>query len=200
MLITRVRPSVYISTWAALWSCISASTAATHSYSQLLAVRLCLGVVEAPFFPGAMYLLSSWYTRKELAFRTAIMYSGLILATAFSGLIAAGVFSGLDGVRGLAGWRWLFIIEGLISFVAASIALFTLPDLPSSTTGSGSWLFTEKEREISLDRIRRDRVSEKQLERSIWIGLGACVKDIRTWIFVSIPEPLMRRWPCSCLL
>lgn len=53
-----------------------------------------------------MFLLSSWYTRKELALRTAILYSGLIIAIAFSGLIAAGVFANLDGSLGIAGWRW----------------------------------------------------------------------------------------------
>lgn len=50
-------------------------------------------------------MLSSWYTRKELALRTAVLYSGLVLATAFSGLIAAGVFAGLEGKAGLAGWQ-----------------------------------------------------------------------------------------------
>src|ERR1700712_1675406 len=98
MLLTRVRPSIYLASWTALWSCISAATAATHTFGQLIAVRFLLGIVEAPFFPGAMYLLSCYYTRKELAVRTALLYSGLILATAFSGLLAAGIFSGLDQV------------------------------------------------------------------------------------------------------
>lgn len=186
MIITRVRPSLYIAGWTALWSCISASTAATHNYGQLIAVRFCLGIVEAPFFPGAMFLLSSYYTRKELAFRTAIFYSGVILATAFAGLIAAGIFAGLDGVRGLAGWRWMYILEGLGSFILAILAAFILPDLPGATTGSGNWIFTAEERAVALDRVRRDRVSEKELKSSPWIGLGACVKDIRTWLFVSI--------------
>lgn len=52
------------------------------------------------------YLLSCWYTRKELALRTAVLFSGLILATAFSGLIAAGIFANLDGSLGIKGWRW----------------------------------------------------------------------------------------------
>lgn len=63
-----------------------------------------------------IYLLSCWYTKKELALRYAVLYSGLVLATAFSGPLAAGIFAGLEGAMGLPGWEWLFIVEGAISF------------------------------------------------------------------------------------
>lgn len=118
--------------------------------------------------------------------RTAILYSGLILATAFSGLIAAGVFEGLDGVHGLAGWQWLFILEGAGSFLVALVALVVLPDFPGSNTGSCKWLLTEEERRISADRMQRDRVTEKRIDSSVWTGLSAALKDVRTWIFVAM--------------
>lgn len=70
-----------------------------------------MGVVEAPYYPGAIYIISQFYTRTEVATRIAILYTGNILATAFAGLIAAGIFQ-LDGAHGMAGWRWLFIIQG----------------------------------------------------------------------------------------
>ncbi|KAJ4299219.1 hypothetical protein N0V90_004463 [Kalmusia sp. IMI 367209] len=183
MILTKVRPSIYIPACAMLWSCVSASTAGVHSYGGLIAVRFILGVVEAPFWPGAFYMLSSWYTRKELALRTAVLYSGLVLATAFSGLIAAGVFQGLDGARGLSGWKWLFIIEGSLSFTAAFVAMFVLPDFPESKTGSGQWLFTEEERKFSVERIVRDRVSLPSEDESMMHGLKLAVKDYRTWVF-----------------
>ncbi|ETI22512.1 hypothetical protein G647_06587 [Cladophialophora carrionii CBS 160.54] len=184
MILTRVRPHLYLPLCAALWSCVSASTAATHSYGGLIAVRFFLGIVEAPFFPGAFYVMSCWYTRKELALRTAVLYSGLVLATAFSGLIAAGVFAGLDGVSGLPGWRWLFILEGAGSFIAAVIAIFVMPDYPESKTGSGRWLFSEEERKFAAERIARDRVSQPEADRSVWYGLRLAAKDYRTWVFV----------------
>ena len=59
MILTRVRPSLYLPICAAVWSCVSASTAGTHSYSGLVAVRFFLGIVEAPFFPGVSLLLLS---------------------------------------------------------------------------------------------------------------------------------------------
>ncbi|KAH8692211.1 major facilitator superfamily domain-containing protein [Talaromyces proteolyticus] len=186
MLITRVRPSLYIPFWICLWSCISAATAGVHNYTGLILVRLFLGVAEAPFFPGAFYLLSCWYTKKELAFRTAILYSGLVLATAFSGLLAAGIFSGLDGTRGIKGWRWLFIIEGAGSFLAGLCGFFLLPDLPGAETGSTSWLFTAEERRIAKDRMIRDQVSNQVPENSVWYGLRTAVSDFRVWIFAII--------------
>lgn len=184
MLLTRVRPSLYLPAWTALWSCISASTAAAHSFPQLIAIRFLLGIAEAPFFPGAMYLLSCWYPRKQLALRAAILYSGLILATAFSGLTAAGVFAGLDEVRHIAGWQWLFVIEGSGSFVAAIVAIFILPDFPSSNSGSTRWLLTEEEKKIAIERMDRDRVSEKLTDGSVLTGLKLACKDLRTWVFV----------------
>uniref|UniRef100_A0A8H7KB78 Major facilitator superfamily (MFS) profile domain-containing protein n=1 Tax=Bionectria ochroleuca TaxID=29856 RepID=A0A8H7KB78_BIOOC len=158
MLLTRTRPSLYIPFWTALWSIVSAATAAASNYQHLLVIRFFLGIAEAPFFPGAMHLLSCWYPRKELARRTAILYSGVLLATAFSGLIAAGVLSGLEGARGIAGWQWLFIIEGAGSFGAALL--------------------------VAVERIKRDRVSLPEEDNSVWTGLKLAAKDIRTWVFV----------------
>ncbi|QYS99412.1 MFS domain-containing protein [Trichoderma simmonsii] len=186
MLITRIRPSIYLPACVAIWSCVSAATAAATSYGGLVAVRFFLGIVEAPFFPGAFYLLSCWYTRKELALRTAVLYSGLVLATAFSGLIAAGVFSGLDGARNIAGWQWLFIIDGSGSFFAALVAFFLLPDYIESKTGSGRWLFTEEERELAAKRMALDRVSLPEADRSVWYGVRLALRDYRTWIFTLL--------------
>lgn len=127
----------------------------------------------------------SWYTRKELALRTAILYSGLILATAFSGLIAAGVFAGLEGKRGLSGWQWLFIVEGAGSFFVSLVALLVLPDFPGMKSGVCKWLLSDEELKVSAERIERDRVSLPHADRSLWTGLSLAVKDIRTWVFVS---------------
>jgi hypothetical protein len=108
----------------------------------------------------------------------------LILATAFSGLVAAGVFAGLEDVKGLAGWQWLYIIEGSASFVAAAVAVFVLPDFPESNSGSGKWLFSEEEKKLSVDRITRDRVSSGTAEdEGIMHGLKLAVMDYRTWVF-----------------
>lgn len=191
MILTRVRPSIYIPLWVSAWSIISACTAATHNFGGLMAVRFILGICEAPFFPGAYYVLSCWYTKKELALRIAVLYSGLVLATAVSGLLAAGIFAGLSDVRGLAGWRWLFLLEGAASLLAAIVAFFVLPDYPESNTGSGRWLFTKEERRFAVERIARQEVSEQDPNHSVWHGLKLACKDFRMWVFVSYPAHIL---------
>ena len=108
MILTRVRPSWYLGGCMMLWAVVSCLTALAKDFKGLLLTRFFLGVVEAPYYPGALYLLGIFYTRKEIATRISILYTGNILATAFAGLIAAGIFNGLgnDEVGGLKGWQW----------------------------------------------------------------------------------------------
>jgi MFS family permease len=183
MLITRVRPALYLPSCALLWSAVSAATAGVKSPGELFAVQVVLGIIEAPLFPGAVYLMSCWYTRRELALRTAILYSGLVLAQAFSGLIAAGVFSGMTGLAGIAGWKWLFILEAALSAVFALTAYFILPNYPHSKTGSAMWSMTEEMRKIAVVRIEADRV-EKYSESTVWQGLRLALADVKTYIFI----------------
>ncbi|ATY67428.1 Major facilitator superfamily general substrate transporter [Cordyceps militaris] len=178
MLLTRVRPSWYMGGFMMAWAIVSCLTALARSYVDLALTRFFLGVVEAPYYPGALYILSIFYTRKELAMRISVLYSGNILATAFAGLIAAGVFDGLDGVRGLAGWRWLFILQGAVTVVVAAVSCFTLPDEPRNTR----WL-TPEERQLAHERIARDTVDYRAVT-SPWTGLREAIVDARVWVFM----------------
>jgi MFS family permease len=69
-----------------IWGVVSGTTAAANNYTSLVTIRFILGVVEAPFFPGAIFLISSWYTKKEMAMRCAWLYAGNFLSNgAFHG-------------------------------------------------------------------------------------------------------------------
>lgn len=114
MLLTRVRPSLYLPISCCMWGVVSTCNAATKSFEQLVVVRFFLGFVEAPFFPGAIFLMSSWYTRAELTRRISWFYSGNALANMFGGLLGAAILGDLDGDLGIAGWRWLFIVVRLL--------------------------------------------------------------------------------------
>jgi MFS family permease len=104
-ILSRTRPSLYLSFWVAVWGVVSACTGAAKNFNSLVVIRFFLGFSEAPYFPGALFLLSSWYTKKELAFRMAFLYSGSLLSGAFSGFISAGIQSGMNGTLGLSAWR-----------------------------------------------------------------------------------------------
>ncbi|PSN71793.1 MFS general substrate transporter [Corynespora cassiicola Philippines] len=183
MIITRVRPALYLPIVAILWSGISAATVGVKSANELYAVQFVLGIFEAPFFPGAVYLMSCWYTRRELALRTALLYSGLVLAQAFSGLIAAGVFAGMSGLIGIAGWKWLFILEAAMSAFFALTAFFVLPNYPHSQSGSAMWTMTEEMRRIAVARIQADRV-EEPTNSTVWQGLRLALADPKIYCFI----------------
>ena len=106
------KPSWYLGFWTTVWGLVSCLTSQVKTPGQIMACRFILGLVEAPFFPGVLFFLSKWYTKKELNLRMAIFYSGSLISGAFGNLIAAGILSGLDGARGMAAWQWLYIIEG----------------------------------------------------------------------------------------
>lgn len=98
--------ALYLGVTMGVWGVVCASTAAAQNLAGLLVVRIFLGVTEAPFFPGAIFLMSSWYTRQELTKRIAWFYGGVALANMFGGLIAAGVLGNMEGAMGIAAWRW----------------------------------------------------------------------------------------------
>jgi len=75
------------------------------SFTGALLTRFFLGFVEAAFFPGALFLLSKWYTKSELGSRTAILYCGNIISNAFGALMASGILDGMNNSLGHAAWR-----------------------------------------------------------------------------------------------
>ena len=177
MFLTRTRPSVYMAGCMALWAVVSTLTGISKNFVGLLLTRFFLGITEAPYYPGALYMLSIFYTRKEIATRISILYTGNILATAFAGLIAAGIFHGMDGAAGLSGWRWLFILQGIVTFVIAICAAYTLPDDPLHTR----WL-TPEERQLAHDRMVKDTVGQKAMTSTL-AGLKEAASDYRVWLF-----------------
>ena len=178
------KPALYLPTVMIVWGVISAATAGAQSFGGLIAIRFFLGFVEAAYFPGCLFFLSSWYTRKELGFRTAILYSGSLLSGAFSGLISAGITNGLDGAKGLRAWRWLFIIEGVITIVIAFAAYLVLPNFPRTTT----WL-TENERQLAIWRLDEDIGEDDWIgseQQTFFHGMKLAFADIKMWILVII--------------
>ncbi|KAI1761666.1 major facilitator superfamily domain-containing protein [Hypoxylon sp. FL1150] len=184
LLMTKTQPHIFLPGCIILWAIVSGSTAATTSPGGLLAVRFILGLVEAPFFPGAIYFLSCWYTKKELGVRMALLICGILLSNSFAGLISAGILYGMSSIGGLAGWRWLFILEGLATIIVGVAAFFLLPDYPATT----KWL-TEEEKIVARGRLAADAGSEDILDEedvSMWKGIQWAAKDHRVGLFACL--------------
>ncbi|KXN90380.1 hypothetical protein AN958_04249 [Leucoagaricus sp. SymC.cos] len=187
MLLHRLgRPSIYLSVCSMLWSIVSICTGALlitlHKVSRTSALltRFFLGFVEAVFLPGALFTLASWYTREELGLRTCLMWVGLLIAIPFGQLLAQGVLNTMEGVGGYSAWRWIFFIEGIVTFVVTLPAFYVLPDFPH-TASSQKWLHPEllklaKQRKIEEmeDLAKIEDVSQKR-------GFVLAVKDWKVW-------------------
>ncbi|KAJ5279243.1 hypothetical protein N7478_004615 [Penicillium angulare] len=178
------KPSIYLPGCMVIWGVISCCTALAKDFAGLLAVRFFLGFIEAAYFPGCLYLLSSWYTRKELVKRTALLYAGSLISGAFSGLISAGITSGLNGARGIAAWRWLFIIEGSLTIFVALIAFFIVPDLPRTTP----WL-SDDEKVLAAWRLEDDIGEDDWVDsehQSMFHGAKLAIMDPKVWLLLGL--------------
>ncbi|CAK1361795.1 putative transporter [Cercospora beticola] len=176
------KPALFLPGAMVIWGIISLCTAAARNFTDLVVIRFFLGFVEAVYFPGCLFFLSCWYTRKELAFRSAILYSGSLISGAFAGLIAAGITDGMDQKLGLPAWKWLFIIEGAVTVAIAVICFFILPNFPRTT----KWL-TEEEKQLAVWRLQEDIGVDdwtSSEDQSFFHGFILALKDIKVWILM----------------
>ncbi|KAF7327269.1 Tartrate transporter [Mycena kentingensis (nom. inval.)] len=206
MILNRVsRPSVYIGLCVCAWGLASAMTGVVHSAnprdvnspaldndglprrSTLSALHRLARASKAAFYPGAVYLLTCWYTKKEMALRSAILYAGLLVSNAFGSLLAAGVFEGMQDVRGMPAWRWLFVLEGSVTICAGFFMMWLLPDFPKNT----SWM-SPAERRLAQLRIANDagEADNDSKQDSPLQGLLAALREPIVWLFVIMAMAL----------
>jgi MFS family permease len=143
-------------------------------------------------FPGVAYYITMWYARHEAQFRQALFFSAASVAGAFSGLLAFGI-AHMDGVGGLAGWRWIFILEGILTVLVAIAAYFTLFDFPETAT-----FLTEEERAFVVYRLKyqgqnegldeqgRMRVKVAQDDTFQWKYVKSAFLDWQIWTNIVV--------------
>ncbi|KAI1084511.1 retrograde regulation protein 2 [Whalleya microplaca] len=108
------------------WGLVCLCTGFIRSFGPLVIVRILLGFFEGCLFPSMTLLLCNWYKREELAVRVAFLFIASALSGAFGGMLAWAMLS-MDGVANLSGWRWLYIIEGLITIAWAGCCTIVVP-------------------------------------------------------------------------
>ncbi|KLO87671.1 Uncharacterized protein Y057_13711 [Fusarium fujikuroi] len=184
MILSRSRPSLFLPGIMIVWGSLCTVMSVSKNYGTMLAFRFILGCIESGFFPGVLYLLSSWYTRAELGKRFAIFYAAAVLSGAFGGLLAGGITSGLHDAHGISGWRWLFIVEGVATVGVGIIACFVLLDYPHN-----SKRLSQQERQLAQIRIVADGLaSTSSLSGRLthWQAFVAAISDPRTYIFIVL--------------
>ncbi|KAJ0346449.1 hypothetical protein KNSL1_007428 [Colletotrichum chrysophilum] len=150
IVLTKVRPSIWVPSCELLWTVLTFCLAAAKTSNHVIVIRFFVGLAESIFYPAAHTILGSWYKPSELGKRACIFHASSAAASMFSGYLQAGVYKGLNGVHGLTGWKWLFIMDGIISLPICIAGYFLIPDLPENTR---AFYLNEKDREMARNRM-----------------------------------------------
>ncbi|KAH7129740.1 major facilitator superfamily domain-containing protein [Dactylonectria estremocensis] len=150
MLLTRIRPSIWIPACEVTWSILTVLLARCTTANQMYVLRFFVGLAESSFYPGMQYIIGSWYRKDELAKRSCLFHAMGNFGSMMSGYLMAGSID-LDGVRGFHGWQWLFIANTIVSLPIAISGFFFLPDVPEITK---VWYLTEDEIELAKTRMK----------------------------------------------
>ncbi|KAK1225609.1 hypothetical protein PQX77_011436 [Marasmius sp. AFHP31] len=169
-------PKIWLPTLTLLWGVVATLMGLTQNMAGFLVVRFFLGVTESGLFPGVVYYLSMWYKREERVYRVALFFSAASLAGAFGGILAFGIGK-MAGVADLRGWRWIFIIEGLVTVVVSLAAYLFIHNYPSTAT-----FLTPKERDTIEYRLTVDS-DATAAESFNWENVSKCLKDPKCWLY-----------------
>lgn len=152
-----------------VWGLLAASNAWVRGTHGFFALRMLLGVAEAGFFPGMIFYLTLWFPQAYRGRFSGAFSAGIPLAGIIGGPLS-GVILGMDGMAGLHGWQWMFLLEGLPATFLAFAALVLLPDGPAHAT----WL-NDEEKGIVASSLTPDTVIQNG-------GPWCFFADARVWV------------------
>ena len=166
IVLRRVGARLWIARIMITWGVVSALMAAATGPISFLALRFALGVAEAGFFPGMIYYLTEWFPSAVRARAIAILYIAVPASNAIAAVLS-GAILGMDGVLGLTGWQWIFIIEATPAVLLAFVVLWLMTDRPAIAT----WLKPEErewlESELAAERSRVESAGQMSMLRAL---------------------------------
>ncbi|KAI0483930.1 major facilitator superfamily domain-containing protein [Xylariaceae sp. FL0804] len=182
----KLGPDNWIPIQMVSWSLVASMQAFLSSRSSFWACRALLGMIEGGFIPSNILYLSYFYTGSELPIRLSFFwgtYQGTSIVSAF---LAYGILH-MRGINGMAGWRWLFALEGILTGVIGIVTWFYLPPSPTQTRskfrGQDGW-FTEHQEKIMVNRILRDDPGKGDMHNREAVNLKSilhCLADYHMW-------------------
>ena len=184
MVLARVGARPWIARIMVTWGIVSAATMFVRSAEMFGVLRFLLGVAEAGFFPGIIFYLTRWVPSAERARTIAALMTATLSAGIIGGPVS-GALLNLDGLAGLAGWQWLFLLEGVPAVILGLVVLVVLTERPEDAR----WLPSTQKAAL-VERLR-DETSERSSRTRT---AGAALGDRRTWllsvVYFTIPVAL----------
>ncbi len=170
LVLHRVGARIWMCRIMVSWGLVAAAMMFTRGNWSFLSLRLLLGLAEAGFFPGAILYMTYWFPAKERGQVLGLFYFGFPIALTIGSPLSGGLLA-LDGWLGIAGWQWMFLIEGLLACLVGIYALWGLTDHPTDA----AWLTTEEK--AALSRAIEQETQEK-IDRG-GLHLGRALRDPR---------------------
>ena len=178
LLMRRIGARIWIARIMISWGLVSAATMFARDVWTFYALRVLLGIAEAGFFPGIIYYLSNWFPDRERAKVTAFFMLAIGVSNVLGNPVSGWIMDHFNGVSGLYGWQWLFLLEGIPTAVVGVAVLFVLKDSPRDA----HWL-TEGQREWLIRRMaEEDRVRQQQHGPDRWQAM----LQPRVWLLIAI--------------
>lgn len=138
-----------------LWGVVTFAQSRVTNVHQLYALRFLVGMFEAPVFAGTHFILGSWYSGPELFRRAGTWFICNPLGSMISGYLQAAAYKNLSGAGGMAGWRWLFIIDGIFTIPVALLGYVVFPGIPDSPR---PFYLTEGDTRLAKSRLEKFRI------------------------------------------
>lgn len=184
MISKKVGVDRWVPTQMIVWSIFSFAQFWIKGRTSFLALRFLIGFLQGGFIPDLVLWLSYFYTKRELPLRLAYFWVSNYLVQIVSPFMALGLLRINSG--GHAGWRWLFLIEGLLTLVCGILSYIKMPASPTETK---TWFyrkgwFTEEEEKIIVNRVVRDDPTKSGMHNRQgidWIGFRKSLADYEMW-------------------
>ncbi|WP_435156301.1 MFS transporter [Amycolatopsis sacchari] len=167
LVLYRVGARVWITRIALTWGAVSAAMMFVRNEWSFYLLRLLLGAAEAGLFPAMMYLVTLWFSQRHRVTIVGFIYVAPCVAI-FLGAPAGGALMELDGLGGLQGWQWMFLIEGLVTIAAGVLVWFALPGRPTDA----KWLTPEQAIELSERAVAHDAPSPERIRGNLRLAFG----------------------------
>lgn len=172
LVLARVGARVWIARIMVTWGAVSVAMMFVRTPESFYVLRFLLGVAEAGFFPGIIYYLSDWFPAAQRARAVSWFMTAIPLSIVIGGPLA-GLFLEMNGLLGLTGWQWLFLLEGIPAVVLGIVVFFYLTDRPEQAR----WLSAE-EKAWLIGRIRAEQMHAKERHN---VGLSAALAHPMVW-------------------
>ena len=179
LLLRRLGARVWISRIMISWGLVSMLTLAVTGPISFYWARVMLGVAEAGFFPGVIFYLTAWFPASKRARVIAWFMIASPLANVLGNPVSGVIMDHFHGDNGLAGWQWLFLLEGFPSVLLGILVLFVLPDSPRDAR----WLAEDEKKALEDQMLRED---QQRLLTGGTEKLFDLLRDFRVWILVGL--------------